>query len=696
MPLKSSQKSTFSAKNSGKSAFQKRSTLKLEPSFANTRRINPLTAFLNVPLSQGESLLTPSGSKKKGKEKVDFKASPSPSPVQELNRQESGKMWVDMYEPQSEAELAVHVRKVENVRNWFREALEGGPSGKLRKYRRVLVLTGPAGTAKSSTIRVLSQELDFETIEWKNSSIAPSTNDLELDTDPWVSDDGLFTKFRLFLERASQCQNIFNSYSSYNQRKRPHLSSSSSTSSLNSTLTRRIILLEDIPNILHSSTRSQFHDVIRSLIENADSNPVPIVIILSDSGIRGEAGDERLTNGAWERDQDGAVDIRTILPKDVLQGPFVDEIRFNPIAPTLMKKALQALLSRHFGSQRSPVTGQILDMVVDSANGDIRSAIMALQFACIRMSKRTKGVESQILMESITRREQSLVLFHLMGKVFYNKRKGDPPAPCVSIRDIKKDQELDKKLKDPPKLPQYLSEHDRKASRVDVNTIYADSPIDSSLFSLYIHQNYTQFCTDVDECDGVADWLSWADSSGGEAWYQINPHRFHLLALGTLHSLPTPVPRLSQKVCKPDFFDNLNKEKEAWEGVRDVQSWIINQGSDSGWNVGAWTPRAIATELGGVLRARDATLLLVTPLAQRVPPSHRSFSSLKFVYPKSDRKSIGGQSLDEADVGEPYSDGSIVVEEQQEMGMWQDGRGRERERVADAGGWLDGDEIDYF
>lgn len=47
--------------------------------------------------------------------------------------------------------------------------------------------------------------------------------------------------------------------------------------------------------------------------------------------------------------------------------------------------------------------------------------------------------------------------------------------------------------------------------------IYADSPIDSSLFSLYLHQNFTQFCTDVDECDGVADWLSWADSSGGEA-----------------------------------------------------------------------------------------------------------------------------------------------------------------------------------
>lgn len=31
--------------------------------------------------------------------------------------------------------LAVHARKVQDVRQWFMEAFEGGPSGKLRKYR---------------------------------------------------------------------------------------------------------------------------------------------------------------------------------------------------------------------------------------------------------------------------------------------------------------------------------------------------------------------------------------------------------------------------------------------------------------------------------------------------------------------------------------------------------------------------------
>jgi cell cycle checkpoint protein len=39
-----------------------------------------------------------------------------------------------------QAELAVHVKKVQDVRRWLDEALVGGPSGKLRKYRVSLLV----------------------------------------------------------------------------------------------------------------------------------------------------------------------------------------------------------------------------------------------------------------------------------------------------------------------------------------------------------------------------------------------------------------------------------------------------------------------------------------------------------------------------------------------------------------------------
>lgn len=44
--------------------------------------------------------------------------------------------------------------------------------------------------------------------------------------------------------------------------------------------------------------------------------------------------------------------------------------------------------------------------------------------------------------------------------------------------------------------------------------LYADSPVDTSLLSLYVHQNYTQFCDDVDHCDALIANLSAVDTIG--------------------------------------------------------------------------------------------------------------------------------------------------------------------------------------
>ena len=93
--------------------------------------------------------------------------------------------------------MAVHVRKVDNARNWLKEAFEGGPSGVFKKYRvcvsypysrsllknssqRILLMTGRAGTGKTSTIRVLSRELGFEILEWKASATLTTDRKLSI------------------------------------------------------------------------------------------------------------------------------------------------------------------------------------------------------------------------------------------------------------------------------------------------------------------------------------------------------------------------------------------------------------------------------------------------------------------------------------------------------------------------------------
>ncbi|KAF8066926.1 Rad17 cell cycle checkpoint protein-domain-containing protein [Lyophyllum atratum] len=608
------------------------------------------------------------------------------------------RMWIDIYEPTTEAELAVHKRKVEDVRRWLCEALEGGPSGTLTKYRRILALTGPAGTAKTTTVRVLAREMGFEIMEWKNAIAEGSSNAYDdsggfIDGDSGSSSsrhydldrEAPYSKFETFLNRASSCQGLF----TVPTPDRPGSSSQSVPVSA-STPQRHIILLEDLPNILHPGTQTQFHATLEAFVESPVSRPaIPLIIIVSDAGMRGEATDERMASGGgWERGKDGVVDIRTVLPRHLLGGPYVTQISFNPIAPTLLLKALQALLNTHFSdsSQSSP-SREILDAVVESANGDIRSAIMALQFACaLEMNGKTrkkKGKEQgkAVVLASVTRREQSLVLFHLLGKVLYNKRKGDPPSASASAKDIQREKNTDAEIKDLPKLPPCFQEHDRRASRVNVDTLYADSPIDSSLFSLYIHQNYTPFCDDVDHCAGVADWLSWVDSSGGDAWYQANPHRFHLLTLGTIHSLPSPVTRRSQKIFKPAFFESLQQEKKAWDGVRDAQLWAVGDGTGQADQRSGWSHAEVAMELGGVLKARDTVNTSSLP---RPPASHRLFSSLKFSFGAPFGQA---QALDEKEMHTPAEENDADL-------SFRPASGKAAE--VEEGGWLDSDDIEEF
>lgn len=91
-------------------------------------------------------------------------------------------------------------------------------------------------------------------------------------------------------------------------------------------------------------------------------------------------------------------------------------------------------------------------------------------------------------MEAVTRREQALHLFHLLGKVLYNKRpspsiyitnqsqlsllhsgKGDPPGSSATLKDKAREAELDAQLKEPSELPFWLSEHKRRPSRLSAD-----------------------------------------------------------------------------------------------------------------------------------------------------------------------------------------------------------------------------------
>ncbi|KZS89110.1 Rad17-domain-containing protein [Sistotremastrum niveocremeum HHB9708] len=624
----------------------------------------------------------PKDVKGKGKEKAA-------TPSFRIDSQTDDTLWVDIHAPQSEEDLAVHKKKINDVRNWLLEARDGGANGTLKKYRRILVLTGPAGVGKTATVRVLAKQCGFAISEWRNAS-EEFYEGMDID---WES---VSQKFDAFLNRAL--------YQSVLVRSEPSNGSSSSQSGPS----KQIVLVEDMPNILHPGTQSAFH---ASLVAFLDSPPVtPLIIIVSDSGLRGESRE----GPPWHKE---VFDVRTILPPALLQSPYITQISFNPIASTLMRKALQKIVQAEVSSGGSQMPSkEDMDMMIESSNGDIRSALMALQFASVinkgskePVKKRTrKGKNLTVAIEAITRREQSLALFHLLGKILYNKRKGDPPNASSSQKDREKEAEAWAQIKDPTPLPDYLAGHNRAASKVDIEKIYADASVDSSLFSLYLHQNYVQFCDNVDQCGDVSEWLSCVDASGEHWWQHANPYRFHLVSLGVLHSLPSPVTRRSQKLYKPEFFDELKKSRECETAMVDLRDWLdresLGENSDPDGiprRVGGWTRDAVVTELGGLLNARLSlegmsymTLspgkaeLMELPMIGRGAPFATQWLRMPFSWTAGTGGAHGREIEDDGDIAVPH------IPSAEEMLFTR--RTAAKEKDDDEGGWLEGDDIDEY
>lgn len=164
------------------------------------------------------------------------------------------------------------------------------------------------------------------------------------------------------------------------------------------------------------------------------------------------------TSRDWRDRQDETLDVRGLIPEEIRNGPYCTQISFNPIAPTILCKALKLALDqarKHQTGASLPASSSIMGKevvtaIAETANGDVRSALNALQFACVqdrllrrfaaegRGVKRTsqgkrKNQESDLrkTLSAITGRESSMALFHALGKVLYNKREGCHCFHCV-------------------------------------------------------------------------------------------------------------------------------------------------------------------------------------------------------------------------------------------------------------------------
>ena len=66
------------------------------------------------------------------------------------------------FPPQILTELAVHRKKVHEVRRWLEQAFTGNDP------KRLLILKGPAGAGKTITLQMLANAMKLHLSEWRN------------------------------------------------------------------------------------------------------------------------------------------------------------------------------------------------------------------------------------------------------------------------------------------------------------------------------------------------------------------------------------------------------------------------------------------------------------------------------------------------------------------------------------------------
>jgi cell cycle checkpoint protein len=181
--------------------------------------------------------------------------------------------------------------------------------------KRLLILTGPVGSAKTATLRVLAREMDFEIVEYKDTTNTTQFSPLSDEPSTCTSCKILLFHLSLPSYQVLNCWTLADTSDAF----ATFLTRAGAYTSVFASARRKIVLLEDLPNILHPVVRPRFHDALRAHVERT-CDVAPVVLVVSDAGVCAE-GD---SNGG---SRDLVIDSRTVVPPGLSSPSHFSEIR---------------------------------------------------------------------------------------------------------------------------------------------------------------------------------------------------------------------------------------------------------------------------------------------------------------------------------------------------------------------------------
>ena len=242
--------------------------------------------------------------------------------------------WIDKYEPKSSSEICINPQKLKQVREQLSLMISGTDPTKL------LILTGPSGSSKSTTIKILANELIN-----RSQALALDSQEKFIEyNDSTVEGTNQSDQFEEFINDAKY--------------------------KIGSNLS--VILVEELPNIFHSGTLAKFRNCIRNWIYSNLKLP-PLVLCLTEIEYSGE-------NREYSFNIENNLTVDTLLGRELVNSAPVKVIKFNSIANRYLRKTINGIISvekETFRKIPNMEINRFLDEMVRI--GDVRSLIFNMQ-----------------------------------------------------------------------------------------------------------------------------------------------------------------------------------------------------------------------------------------------------------------------------------------------------------------------------
>ncbi|KAK9808429.1 hypothetical protein WJX73_004206 [Symbiochloris irregularis] len=456
-------------------------------------------------------------------------------------RGDHAQLWTEKHAPRTRDELVVHKDKVAAVASW----LEQQAAPQTSRSSCCLLVTGPAGCGKTSTVEVLAREAGYDITEWhpplptlwhehryQGGLDVPYSSKMD-EFDGFVA-HAKMGSLHLGPSAAAAAGDAGTELAHQAERSM-HLDADPAGGQSGSRGHRSLMLVDDLPHAQGPAQRKRLVSALGTLAATAQQ---PVVIIMGESGTSGSNKDKSAPSGpaAGAGAGNSAFSLPAEITGAVTRGGAT-HIQFNPLADTFAAKALVAVAEKE-GLRLSKEAAKQCAL---QASGDLFHAIESLQLSCagkprtkVQASpakKRGRGkaansaaqLSAEDVMHTNTR-DITLSIFRVLGKILYNKRlhpssqSSDQTQEHLSLdesssdhlarglRALLGDVDTSRRLPMDPSLGRPPSEYNPEA-------IMLHGGLEANSVAAFLHENMLHFCGDdaVDEAASALHYLGDAD-----------------------------------------------------------------------------------------------------------------------------------------------------------------------------------------